>query len=42
VLELLIHENWNNSDGLGALILSPTRELVRGPALSMRNGFDHF
>lgn len=28
VLELLWRSNWNKLDGLGALILSPTRELV--------------
>ncbi|GMG56211.1 unnamed protein product [Ambrosiozyma monospora] len=28
VLEKLVHEHWNENDGLGALIISPTRELA--------------
>ncbi|KAH3670576.1 hypothetical protein OGAPHI_001091 [Ogataea philodendri] len=28
VIEKLIHENWNEFDGVGALIISPTRELA--------------
>lgn len=29
VLDLLVRQKWGPSDGLGALIISPTRELVR-------------
>lgn len=29
VLETLYREKWGPTDGLGALIISPTRELVR-------------
>lgn len=28
VLELLLRKKWGQHDGLGALIISPTRELV--------------
>ncbi|KAG7705686.1 hypothetical protein KL930_003558 [Ogataea haglerorum] len=28
VIEKLVHENWNEFDGVGALIISPTRELA--------------
>lgn len=28
VLERLVHERWTNDDGLGALVISPTRELA--------------
>lgn len=29
VLEILYRRKWGPSDGLGALVISPTRELVR-------------
>lgn len=29
VLEILYRRKWGKTDGLGALIVSPTRELVR-------------
>jgi len=29
VLEILYRRSWGPTDGLGALIISPTRELVR-------------
>lgn len=32
VLELLYRNKWGPQDGLGALIISPTRELVRIPS----------
>ena len=28
ILERLVRDQWNSADGLGALIISPTRELV--------------
>lgn len=31
MLEILHRQKWGQSDGLGALIISPTRELVSGP-----------
>ena len=31
VLEILYRKRWGPQDGLGALIISPTRELVRSP-----------
>ena len=31
VLEILYRRRWGPQDGLGALIISPTRELVRAP-----------
>jgi ATP-dependent RNA helicase DDX10/DBP4 len=31
ILELLWRSSWSKLDGLGALILSPTRELVQSP-----------
>jgi ATP-dependent RNA helicase DDX10/DBP4 len=39
VLEILYRRKWGPSDGLGALIISPTRELVSTPVelyLSMK------
>ena len=29
VLEILLRKKWGPTDGLGALVISPTRELVR-------------
>ena len=34
VLEMLYRKKWGPMDGLGALIVSPTRELVRSPDIS--------
>ena len=33
VLEILYRKKWGPQDGLGALIISPTRELVRFPSM---------
>ena len=33
-LEILYRRKWGSQDGLGALIISPTRELVRSPSLN--------
>lgn len=38
VLELLYRRKWGPQDGLGALIISPTRELVRTLVLDYRPG----
>jgi ATP-dependent RNA helicase DDX10/DBP4 len=42
VLEILYRKRWGPQDGLGALIISPTRELVRvrlGDSLREFHGF---
>lgn len=36
ILELLYHQKWGPSDGLGALVISPTRELVYSYFLQLR------
>jgi ATP-dependent RNA helicase DDX10/DBP4 len=36
LLELLYRRRWGAQDGLGALVISPTRELVRRLLLSRR------
>ena len=41
VLEVLYRQKWGPQDGLGALIISPTRELVRGPSLLTRPSYRH-
>ena len=33
VLEKLYRERWSRSDGVGAIVIAPTRELVRAPLL---------
>ena len=33
VLEILYRKKWGPQDGLGALVISPTRELVRSPSI---------
>lgn len=35
VLEVLLRKRWGPQDGLGALVISPTRELVRSHGLMM-------
>lgn len=43
VLDILYRRRWGAADGLGALIISPTRELVRVvQALSISQVFDLF
>lgn len=39
VLEILYRRKWGPQDGLGALIISPTRELVRACLREISNGF---
>lgn len=41
VLEVLYRQKWGPQDGLGALIISPTRELVRGSSLLTRPSHRH-
>lgn len=36
VLEILLRKKWGPTDGLGALVISPTRELVRVTFLAAR------
>jgi ATP-dependent RNA helicase DDX10/DBP4 len=38
VLEILYRRKWGSQDGLGALIISPTRELVRVFLRQVLNG----
>jgi len=41
-LEILYRRKWGPQDGLGALIISPTRELVRSYILSFLQSFDGY
>lgn len=41
VLDVLYRRKWGPQDGLGALIISPTRELVRQHVLVYRLAFAH-